>query len=334
MAESTFAELGRIEAIRTLFEGTGYKAFENLSFQAQNGSRITGNSKVFLEGIDFDLTYFPLKHLGYKSVVSASGELLAEMAAPESLGIVLGVSAKLDFAQIKEIWEGMVAAAGEFHFKRLSLDLVPSRNGLCISLSATGEVSAEVLAKRPQTRSKDLLCVSGRLGAAFIGQQILEQEKSRFEAGAAADNEKLEKNRMLVAAYLKPELNGEIVRSLTESGIVPSSGIFITRGLADAVLTLQRQSGLGVKVYADKIPFEGNSFSMGKELDIDPVSAAMNGGDDCQLLFTIPIMQAEKFRRDFQTFNIIGHLALPEAGSVLVLPTGVEMPVTAQGWNR
>ena len=142
----------------------------------------------------------------------------------------------------------------------------------------------------------------------------------------------LEADRMLVQAYLKPELNPSVVSQLEEAEIYPSHGYFLTRGLADAVKRLSQDSGLGVKIYASMIPFEGNTFQRGKEMDIDPISAAMNGGDDYQLLFTIPILSLEKFRKDFQTFDIIGHLALPEAGTVLVTPDGLEMPVTAQGW--
>ena len=115
--------------------------------------------------------------------------------------------------------------------------------------------------------------------------------------------------------------------------IYPSSGYLVSKGLSDAIKRLNADTGLGAKIYADKIPFEGNSFELGREFDIDPISAAMNGGDDYRLLFTIPIMQLEKFRRDFQTFDIIGHLARPEVGAVLVTPEGIELPLKAQGWN-
>ena len=138
--------------------------------------------------------------------------------------------------------------------------------------------------------------------------------------------------RMIVGDYLRPELDAGIVKKLEDAEIYPSCAQFITGGLADSLKRIARQTGLGAKVYADKIPFEGNSFSLGKELDIDPVSAAMNGGDDCKLLFVVPIRKMEMFRRDFQTFDIIGHLALPEAGVSLVTPDGLEMPVRAQGW--
>ena len=333
MAETTFSELGRIGAIRNLFEGSPYKAFDDLSLAAQAGEQILSCSKLLLEGIDFDLVYFPLKHLGYKSVVAVTGELYAGMASPETLSVVLGVSAKLDYSQISELWQGMLAACTEHGFKKIALDLQPSQNGLSISLSACGRISAETVSNRPSPKTRDLVCVTGRLGAAYLGQMLLEKEKLRFDSGASERSEELEKNKMLVAAYLKPELPQNLPARLQEAGMLPSAGCLVNRGLADAALRLSRQTGLGVKIYAEKIPFEGNSFAVGKELDIDPVSAAMNGGDDLQLLFTIPILQAEEFRKEFQTFDIIGHLALSEAGTVLVLPTGVEMPLTAQGWS-
>ena len=323
MAEQSFASLGRVEAVRQLFEGTGYHPFEEpLFFEAKAGEAVTTASRTLLEGMDFNLVYFPLKHLGYKSVIAVTGELCAVMAVPATLSVVLGISAKLDFEQIKELWSGVIAAAKEQGYKSVSLDLQPSRNGLCISVAATGSSSKLMGAIRPKAQSKDLICVSGSLGAAYFGQQVLEHKP-----------DELEKYKMMLAAYLKPELNPQTVAQLEDAGICPSMGYFVTRGLSDAVMRLSRDCGLGAKIYADKIPFEGNSFSLGKELNIDPISAAMNGGDDYKLLFTIPILQLEKFRTEFQTFDIIGHLAQPEAGTVLVSPDGLEHPMSAQGWN-
>jgi len=324
MAEQTsFAQVGRIEAIRMLFRDSGYEPFnEPLWFSCTDGAASTSSGKMLLEGVDFNLVYFPLKHLGYKAVIEATGELYAVMAQPRTLSIVLGISAKLDFKEIQELWSGILCAAHEHGYKSLSLDLQPSKNGLSISVNACGEASAACCSHRPKAQSKDLICVSGSLGAAYLGMQLLERE-----------SKDLEKNKMLLAAYLKPELPVAVPTRLEESGIFPSFGYFINRGLSDAVLRLTRDSGLGAKIYADKIPFEGNSFAVGKELDIDPISAAMNGGDDCQILFTVPILQLEKFRHDFQAFDIIGHLAQPEAGTTLVTPDGVELPLRAQGWN-
>ena len=333
MADRTFADLGKVEAIRSLYEGTPFKAFADPSFGMADRESTVSRSRLMLEGTDFDLVYFPLKHLGYKAVTTVTGELYAAMARPKAIEMTLGISAKLDYPQVRQLWEGAVAAASEHGYSTFGLDLIPSRNGLAISVSAAGSVSANVARERKAPASKDLLCVSGRLGAAYLGQQLLESEKERFEGDGSPASDRLEKNRMLVGAYLKPDLPARVPSLLEDSGIFPTAGRFLTHGLADALLSLGRDTGLGVKVYADKIPFEGNSFALGKELDIDPVSAAMNGGEDCQLLFAIPILQMEEFRRNFQTFDIIGHLALPEAGTCLVLPTGAEIPVTAQGWK-
>lgn len=309
MSSESFAEIGRIGAIEKLFAG--------IEGRRKNNKSVV--HRVMLEGIDFDLSYFPLKHLGYKAVVEVTGELYSRLCEAQSLSVILGVSSKLDFGQIEEFWSGVRVAAEEFGYSGLDLDLIPSLNGLCISLGAVGtQASAEFA----EARSKDVICVSGALGSAFLGQQVLENRSSE-----------LEKYKMMVADYLKPELREHTPTHFKEAGIIPSAGCFITRGLADALLRLKEQTGLGVKVYADKIPFEGNSFSLGKDLDIDPVSAAMNGGDDCRLLFTIPILQAEKFHKEFPTYDIVGHLALREAGACMVTPEGIELPVRAQGWN-
>ncbi|MCR5560835.1 MAG: hypothetical protein K6F58_03355 [Bacteroidales bacterium] len=320
--EEKFADIGLQEALRRLYDGTPFKPFEPAAH------------RVLLEGTDFNLVYFPLQHLGYKAVVEVTGELFAQMRHPEALSVVLGVSAKLDYPQVEELWQGVVAAAKEFGYKDLSLDLQPSQNGLSISVSASGSQKDLTRHSIPAPKSKDLLCVTGRLGAAYLGLQVLERERVRFEAGTAKASPEMEQNRMLVGAYLHPELPAGMVGSLEDADIYPSAAVVIRHGLADAVKRMARQTGLGAKVYADRIPFEGNSFQLGKELGIDPVSAAMNGGDDCQLLLAIPILQAETFRRDFQAFDIVGHLALPEAGTVLVAPGGVELPLRAQGWTE
>jgi len=334
MAEESFKEYGKEEAIALLLEGTGFDIAETPFFEPSAGSLAVSACRVFTEGVDFDLVYFPLKHLGYKCVSAVAGEIYASMAHPRSLSIILGLSAKLDFSHVRELWSGVIVAAKEHGFKSIDLDLVPSPNGLSIFVSAVGEEFKLTRGRTVKARSKDLVCVSGSLGAAYLGQQVLEREKRSFEKTkddtAQPD---LEKYKMLIGSYLKPEVPAGAVARLEEVEIYPSHGYLVSHGLSDSLKRLVRDSGLGVKIYADKIPFEGNSFAFGKEMDIDPVSAAMNGGDDFRLLFTIPILSAEKFRREFQTFDIIGHMAQPEVGAVLVTPDGVELPVKAQGWN-
>ena len=331
MEETRFSDIGKVEAIARMFEGTGYRPDGRpVSDLSGKGGALATAGRLFLEGIDFDLVYFPLKHLGYKCVLAVAGELLASLAHPVRLTVCLGVSAKLDFAQVREIFGGVAAAAREAGFVSLDLDLVPSKNGLAISIHAAGEVALLTAKRRPAPKSKDLICVSGSLGAAYMGLQLLERGKADF---AQAEKD-IAQYKMLVAAYLKPEMDWKVVSALEEAEIYPSAGYLVGHGLADAVKRLCRDTGLGAKIYADKIPFEGNTFALGKEMDVDPVSAAMNGGEDYRLLFTVPILALEKFRRDFQVFDIIGHLAQPEAGAVLVTPEGVELPLRAQGWPR
>ena len=330
MGKESFSDIGKIAAIERLFEGSGFRPGEDLSFRPSDKSGVLSASKTFIEGTDFDLVYFPLKHLGYKCALAVLGELSAALAAPRTLSLVLGISSKLDFDETRQLWNGVVTAASEFGVQRLGLDLIPSRNGLTISVSAIGEIPFETSARMPAPASKDLLCVSGALGAAYLGMQVLEKGKLSFDKESVQPE--LEKYRMLVGAYLKPELDPSVPGRLAKEEIYPSAGLLITRGLSDAVKRLSLRTGLGAKVYADKIPFEGKSFALGKELDIDPVSAAMNGGDDLKILFAIPILSYEKFHKELPTFSVIGHLALPEAGTVLVTPEGAELPLKAQGW--
>ena len=329
MAES-FSDIGKVEAIDQLYRLSAYSRVSGLTYTSAKGGKVTTAARMYLEGIDFNLVYFPLKHLGYKCVVGVVGELYAALSHPRLLNVVLGISAKLDFPQVKDLWMGITVAAKEHGFEAVNLDLQPSNNGLFVSLAATGECSLLTDKRRMAASSKDLICVSGALGAAYLGLQVLERGARSFAKDGVQPD--MSQYKMLVGDYLRPELDASVVSRLEEVEIYPSYGYFVTRGLSDALKRLSRDSGLGAKVYADKIPFEGNSFSLGRELDMDPVSAAMNGGDDNRLLFVIPILHLEKFRRDFQTFDIIGHLARPEVGTVLVTPEGVEFPVKAQGW--
>ena len=334
MSEERFSDLGRVEAIARLYEGTPFKPFNAGTFETSGKSYISSYARTFIEGIDFDLTYFPLKHLGYKCMTAVTGELYAEFAHPRTADVRLGISAKLDFGHIKELWEGVVTAAKEHGYKNVSLDLLPSPNGLTVSISSVGETTQLMAKRRPAAKSMDLICVSDNLGAAYLGFQILEREKRRFqESGDVHAQPELDSYKNLVGAYLKPQINPQIVKMMEDAEIMPSHGYLVTRGLADAVKRLVRDSGLGAKVYVDKLPFAGKTFDLGKELNIDPVSSALNGGEDYRLLFTIPIGKHDKFRHDFQTFDIIGHLAKPEVGAVVVTPDGVELPMKAQGWN-
>lgn len=327
-----FSDIGRVGAINALYEGTPYKPFKAASAIMKKDATSVTRGKMLLEGTDFNLIYFPLKHLGYKAATIAAGELYAAFAHPDVLEVSIGVSAKLDFPQIKELWEGMVTAAKEHGFAHLGLDLVPSRNGLIIALAASGHTDKLWTARRPKPQTKDLICVSGPLGAAYLGMSLLEENVAGFEKDRTQPE--LERYKMIVGSYLKPEIEPSVLAQMEELEIVPSASYLVDRGLADAMKQLVRDTGLGAKVYADKIPFEGNTFELGKKLDIDPVSAAFNGGEDYRLLFTVPILKMEDFRHNLPTFDIIGHLAQSDVGAVLVMPEGAELPVHSQGWKE
>ena len=218
MAEETFSDLGRVEAIVKLYENTPYKPFASNIFETSGKAVINTQSRTFIEGIDFDLTYFPLKHLGYKCVTAVTGELYAGFAHPRTMDIRLGISAKLDFAQIKEVWEGAVSAAREHGYKNVNLDLIPSPNGLTISISATGETSILTSKRRPAAKSMDLICVSDNLGAAFLGFQVLEREKREFEkSGDAKAQPKLDDYKGHIGAYLKPQINSGIIKQMEDA---------------------------------------------------------------------------------------------------------------------
>ena len=253
MAES-FSDIGKVEAIDQLYRLSAYHPVPGLTYTASNGGKVHTAARMFLEGIDFNLVYFPLKHLGYKCVVGTVGELYAALAHPKLLNVILGISSKLDFDHVKELWMGITVAAKEHGFEAVNLDLQPSNNGLFISLAATGETSLLTDKRRMAAKSKDLLCISGRLGAAYLGMQVLEKGRKDFEkTGQQPD---MAPWRMFVGDYLRPELDAAIVSKLEDAEIYPSYGYFVTKGLGDALKRLQRDSGLGAKVYADHIPFQ------------------------------------------------------------------------------
>jgi len=319
----SFKELGTAGAIAKLYSDSGFKPCSAPYFECTEGY-CTSFSCLLLEGIDFDLTYFPFKHLGNKAVVKVTGEFFSVLSSPRTLRVVIGVSSKLDYPEVAQIWEGIVEAARRYGYADIALELVPSLTGLSIAVSATGFETKEMALKSPIGKSMDLICISNNPGASFLGEQVLQKSKT---LDGAARTKKLEQYRQLVGAHLKPELPAGVITALSESGITPSFGYFCSKSLRDTVLELCADSGLGAKIYVDKLPLAGGSIDAAKELGIDPLQAAMRGGDDNFLLYCIPISQSEALRHDFQNWDIIGHLARPEVGAVLVSPDGLEHPI-------
>ena len=325
MPGTEISQIGRQAAIDRLFEGSGYVNAGTLP--VSDGSDVCTAHKLLLEGCDFDLVYTPLKHLGYKVVLCVLGELYAALHRPYGLSVVLGLSKRFSFEDVSSLWEGMLAACREHGIDKLALALNPSVNGLGISLAACGVQEQKVLEKKPEVKNMDLICLSGHLGAAYMGLHVLEREKVSFTGTGQQPD--LSQYKAVLASYLSPEIKPDTISRFTDADLLPARGYFLTRGLGEAVIRLTRDTGLGAKVYLEKIPISSQTFAMAEEIDMDVVTAAMNGGDDYKFLFVIPIEKHEAFRKEFHDFEIIGHLAKPEVGPVLVTPEGAELPIHA-----
>ena len=316
-----FSEIGVNVAIKQVFEGTGCINGNVVS----SGCDINAH-KVMMEGVDFDLIYNPLKHLGYKAVLNVVGEIYASFYVPSALSVVVGLSARFCFEDMNELWQGIVAAAKEHHIKMLHLELNPSVNGLYISMNCVGHQKKNILAERKAPKSMDLICLGGNVGAAYLGQHVLEREKVAFMgAQEGAKQPDLSKYKYILSQFLSPEIPSNIIDRFLEQNIIPTSGDFVTKGLSASVKKLADKVGLGAKIYMDKIPIASQTFDMAEEINIDPITCALNGGDDYRLLFTIPIEKFETFKKEIQTFDVIGHLCKQDVGTLLVTPDGAEI---------
>ena len=329
------AEIGKRELIRRLFEGTGYT--NNTLPMATSGEENATCSRLMMEGVDFDLIYTPLKHLGYKSALYAMGQLYAKCFQPKSLSYNIALSARFAAEDIVELWTGIVAAAKEHNIEKLSLELKASMTGLAIGITAQGSQESKVLESIPKAEGNALICITGNIGAAYMGLHVLEREKVAFNKIPAAEmasykQPDLSRYKYILGQYLSPEINPKIVTQFKESGIMPAAGYFITDGLAAAVKELSLEYGIGAKIYLDKIPIASQTMEMAKEINMDTVTAALNGGDDYKFLFVIPLEEHEKFHKEFPNIDIIGHLCKAQAGTLLVTPEGAEIPLQAQGF--
>ncbi|MBO5804664.1 MAG: hypothetical protein J6R25_06320 [Bacteroidales bacterium] len=325
------SSIGKVNAINKLFEGTKYTNEPSVAF-TKRASKCHAHS-VLLEGVDYDLVYTPLKHLGYKAVLSVIGEIYAKLHSPYSLSVKLGLSSRFCFEDIQELWKGILAASEEHGVEHLALDLIPSVNGLCISLSAVGVQKEKIIASLPQSKNMDLICLTGDVGAAYMGLHVLEREKAAFIKSKEKEMKpQMGKYKYILESYLSPQIKPEILERFFEDKIYPAKGYFVTKGLGSAILQLTQDTGFGAKVYLERLPISSRTFAMAEEINMDAITAAMNGGDDYKFIFTIPIEKHEEMLRDFQDYDIIGHLAQPEVGAALVTPEGAEIPIHAQGF--
>ena len=319
-------ELGRIKTLDRLFEKSSFKNSET-SFlpQKKGGKGIVTTNKLMLEGVDFDLTYTPVKYLGYKAAVHAMGYVYAQNAKPCALNFSIGVSSKFSYEHIDWLWAGIQAAAKLHSVDNLTLDLVPSMSGLMISCSASGEVLSPEQGKEVAPNS--LICISGNLGSACMGFYVLEREKAAF----TGSQPQLEKYKYPLGQYLTPDIEPSILDSFREAGLWPTAGYFLTRGLGDAVRQMARDHRCGANIFLDKIPVAPEARMISEEIGIDMATAIINGGDDYRLMYVFPLEAHETIRKELPFLEVIGHTA--KEGCHLVSPDGNYLEIKAQGWE-
>lgn len=273
---------------------------------------------LYLEGIHFDLVYVPLKHLGYKAVVRAVSNIYAMNGKPEYITVALGLSAKFAIEDAEDIYIGINTAAKNYGLKVIAGDTTASLTGLAISITAIGKVAHKKITRRSTAKPTELLCLSGKLGLAYMGLKILEREKRALHGNDGVEP-KLEGYQRLLEKQLRPEAPLAVVKALEQAKIVPTSMIDITSGLNSAVLNICHRSNVGARVMIDRLAIDSELSKVANELNIDPLIAILNGGDDYQLLFTVPAA----LHKEVEVFaDIIGYLTEPTEGANLLTPNG------------
>lgn len=287
---------------------------------------------LLMEGIHFDLTYVPLKHLGYKAAVVNFSDIYAMNGKPQQIVVALGISKRFTVEHIEALYSGIKLACEIYGVDLVGGDTTSSRAGLTISITCIGSASKEKITYRNGAKDSDLICVSGDLGAAYMGLQLLEREKIA-SAGQSDFQPQFQGKEYLIERQLKPEARKDIVAELDKLGIVPTSMIDISDGLSSDILHICQQSNVGCRIYEDRIPIDYQTAIMAEELNMNLVTAALNGGEDYELLFTVPLHMHEQIEK-ITGIKIIGHITKLELGSALITRDGAEIPLTAQGWNH
>ena len=296
------------------------------------GEDVLVTTDLLLEGVHFDLRYVPLKHLGYKAAIVNFSDVYAMNGTPRQITVSLGISSRFTVEHIEELYAGIRLACEVYGVDLVGGDTSASVTGLVISVTCIGEAKADEVVRRSGAKPTDLICVSGDLGAAYMGLQLLERE-NKVAAGSGRDFQPdFAGKEYILERQLKPEARKDIVAILREKGILPTAMMDVSDGLSSELLHICRASNVGCRVYEDRIPIDYQTAVMAEEFNMNLVTAAMNGGEDYELLFTVPLTDKEKI----ETINgvrMIGYVTKPELGAAMVTRDGSEIPVKAQGWN-
>jgi thiamine-monophosphate kinase len=296
------------------------------------GSLSLVSTDLLMEGIHFNLVYTPIKHLGYKAVIRAISDIYAMNGKPQQLLVSLGIGSRFSVENIEELYSGIALACKKYGVDLAGGDTTSSLTGLTIGVTAIGSVDRERVVKRSGAGANDLICVSGDLGAAYMGLQLLERERKLFEENKTMQPD-LSGYQYIIERQLKPEFPSEVIDQLLDNDILPTAMTDISEGLASDLLQICRQSDKGCRLFPDKIPVDAETERMAQEFGIDPLIPAMNGGEDFEMLFTIPLETFEKIRK-IKTVKVIGHITQPDYGCYMVTDEGEEIELEAMGWKK
>ncbi len=294
-------------------------------------SDVLVTTDLLLEGVHFDLTYVPLKHLGYKAAVVNFSDIYAMNGTPRQITVSLGISSRFRVEDIEALYDGIRLACDIYKVDIVGGDTCSSRQGLVISITCIGDAPRDRIAYRSGARDTDLICVSGDLGSAYMGLQLLEREKVA-SAGRADFVPNFQGKEYLVERQLKPEARRDIVEALRDADIKPTSMQDISDGLSSELIHICKSSHVGCRIYEDRIPIDYQTAVMAEELGMNLVTAALNGGEDYELLFTVPLHYHDRIEK-IPGVKLIGHITREDLGCAMITRDGGEIPLKAQGWN-
>lgn len=296
------------------------------------GKQTVVSNDLLIEGVHFDLIYTPLKHLGYKSVVVNLSDIYAMNATPTQILLSIGISNRFSVEALDEFYEGVYAACEKYRVDLVGGDTSSSQKGFIISITAIGEVAPGKFVKRSTAKKGDLICVSGTLGAAYIGLLFLEREKKIFLENPQLQPD-LEGESFVIGKLLKPEAREDIISFFEQQQIIPTSMMDISDGLSSDILHICNQSNAGCVLYEEKIPIAEESKLAAYKFKLDPTACALSGGEDYELLFTIGQNDYDKILLN-ENISVIGYISASEEGRTIITKGGSKYPVTAQGWNH
>jgi thiamine-monophosphate kinase len=294
-------------------------------------AQVVVTTDMLTEGIHFNLVYTPLKHLGYKAVVVNLSDIFAMNATPSQLLVSIAISSKFTTEMVEELYEGIHLACKIYQVDLVGGDTSSSMTGLTISVTAIGTAPENSIVRRSGAKPNELICVTGNLGAAYMGLQLLEREKRLFDSGGITQPD-LTGYEYILERQLKPEARVDIIKSLQEKNILPTAMIDISDGLSSEILHLCDASGTGCRLYTDKIPIADETREVAAELNLEPVTISLNGGEDYELLFTVPLSDFDAVST-IPGITIIGHMNSQDEGRCLVMPDGSLVEIQSMGWN-